>query len=169
MENPVVGGYSPDRVALRRAIGLAIDIDQEIRLYWRGQAIPAQSACDAEHCRAMTRLSGQPSVSTTWRMRGRCWTRMATLIAMAMAGVNNRMVRLWCWSGPQHPTSVRASVTSCDVKDMNALGIRVNFNPAKWPENLKNARAGKRDDLESGVLRRRARWSAVLRWRSNES
>jgi ABC-type transport system substrate-binding protein len=28
-------------------------------------------------------------------------------------------------------------------KDMNALGIRVNFVPAKWPENLKNARAGK--------------------------
>ena len=26
---------------------------------------------------------------------------------------------------------------------MNALGIRVNFKPAKWPENLKNARAGK--------------------------
>jgi ABC-type transport system substrate-binding protein len=28
-------------------------------------------------------------------------------------------------------------------KDMTALGIRVNFRPAKWPENLKNARAGK--------------------------
>ena len=28
-------------------------------------------------------------------------------------------------------------------KDMNALGIRVDFIPAKWPENLKNARAGK--------------------------
>ena len=28
-------------------------------------------------------------------------------------------------------------------KDMNKLGIRVNFVPAKWPENLKNARAGK--------------------------
>lgn len=26
---------------------------------------------------------------------------------------------------------------------MTALGIRVNFVPAKWPENLKNARAGK--------------------------
>ncbi|MGZ9031829.1 MAG: ABC transporter substrate-binding protein, partial [Burkholderiaceae bacterium] len=28
-------------------------------------------------------------------------------------------------------------------KDMNSLGIRVDFKPAKWPENLKNARAGK--------------------------
>jgi ABC-type transport system substrate-binding protein len=28
-------------------------------------------------------------------------------------------------------------------KDMTALGIRTEFHPAKWPENLKNARAGK--------------------------
>ncbi|MBC8118563.1 MAG: bicyclomycin resistance protein, partial [Burkholderiaceae bacterium] len=43
MEDPVVGGYTPDKVALRRAIGLSTDIDQEIRLYWRGQAVPAHS------------------------------------------------------------------------------------------------------------------------------
>jgi ABC-type transport system substrate-binding protein len=27
--------------------------------------------------------------------------------------------------------------------DLNAIGLRVDFRPAKWPENLKNARAGK--------------------------
>ena len=26
---------------------------------------------------------------------------------------------------------------------MNALGLRVEFRPAKWPENMKNARSGK--------------------------
>ena len=31
MEHPVVGGYTPDRVALRRAIALAYDVDKEIR------------------------------------------------------------------------------------------------------------------------------------------
>jgi len=43
MENPVVGGYSPAKVALRRAIALAVDVEREIRLARRGQAIPAQS------------------------------------------------------------------------------------------------------------------------------
>ena len=43
MENPVVGGYTPDKVALRRAIALAVDVEREIRLVRRGQAIPAQS------------------------------------------------------------------------------------------------------------------------------
>jgi ABC-type transport system substrate-binding protein len=28
-------------------------------------------------------------------------------------------------------------------KDMKSIGIKVDFNTAKWPENLKNARAGK--------------------------
>jgi len=28
-------------------------------------------------------------------------------------------------------------------KDLSALGVRIEFRPAKWPENLKNARAGK--------------------------
>ena len=42
MEDPVVGGYTPDKIALRRAISLAYDIDAEIRLVRNGQAIPAQ-------------------------------------------------------------------------------------------------------------------------------
>ena len=44
MEDPVVGGYTPEKVALRRAIGLAYDIDREIRIVRRGQAIAAQAA-----------------------------------------------------------------------------------------------------------------------------
>ncbi len=39
----VVGGYSPDRVALRRAMVLAHDRDQEIAILRKGQALPAQS------------------------------------------------------------------------------------------------------------------------------
>ena len=45
MDDPVVGGYTPDKVALRRAISLGIDIDREIRIIRRGQAIPAQARC----------------------------------------------------------------------------------------------------------------------------
>ena len=32
MEHPVVGGYTPEKVALRRAINLALDVDREIRM-----------------------------------------------------------------------------------------------------------------------------------------
>jgi ABC-type transport system substrate-binding protein len=43
MNDPVVGGYAPEKIALRRAIALAYDIDAAIRINARGQAIPAQS------------------------------------------------------------------------------------------------------------------------------
>src|SRR6266550_3660365 len=43
MDHPVVGGYTPEKVALRRAISLAFDTDEAIRAIYRGQAIAAQS------------------------------------------------------------------------------------------------------------------------------
>jgi ABC-type transport system substrate-binding protein len=41
-DDPVVGGYEPHQVALRRAITLAYDMPEEIRILRKGQAIPAQ-------------------------------------------------------------------------------------------------------------------------------
>ena len=38
-----LGGYSPERVALRRAMVLGHDRDQEIAIIRKGQALPAQS------------------------------------------------------------------------------------------------------------------------------
>ena len=43
MEDPLIGGYSPARIALRRALVLAHDRGQEIDIIRRKQAIPAQS------------------------------------------------------------------------------------------------------------------------------
>ena len=39
----MVGGYAPERVALRRSISLGIDVGREISLIRKGQAIPAQA------------------------------------------------------------------------------------------------------------------------------
>src|SRR5204863_649715 len=41
MRDPVVGGYTPDRIALRRAIALAFDRRQAIDIIFNGGAIPA--------------------------------------------------------------------------------------------------------------------------------
>jgi len=40
--NPI-GGYTPERIALRRAMALAYDVDGEIDVVRKGQAIPAQT------------------------------------------------------------------------------------------------------------------------------
>jgi oligopeptide transport system substrate-binding protein len=41
MDDPVVGGYSPDKIALRRAICSAYNLPDEIRVIRNGQALPA--------------------------------------------------------------------------------------------------------------------------------
>ncbi len=43
MDDPVVGGYTPEKVALRRAISLAYKIEDEISILRKGQAIPADT------------------------------------------------------------------------------------------------------------------------------
>ncbi|MFO1306134.1 MAG: ABC transporter substrate-binding protein [Burkholderiales bacterium] len=37
MEDPVVGGYTPEKIALRRAIGMAYNVEDEIRIIRQGQ------------------------------------------------------------------------------------------------------------------------------------
>jgi ABC-type transport system substrate-binding protein len=42
LRDPVIGGYTPEKIALRRAIILGYDVDEEIRVVRKGQAIRAQ-------------------------------------------------------------------------------------------------------------------------------
>jgi oligopeptide transport system substrate-binding protein len=43
MQDPVVGGYTPDKVALRRAISLAVDKHADISIVRNNQALPADT------------------------------------------------------------------------------------------------------------------------------
>ena len=42
MQDPVVGGLGKDKIALRRALGMAFSVDDDIRIVRNGQAIEAQ-------------------------------------------------------------------------------------------------------------------------------
>ena len=41
MEDPVVGGYTPDKIALRRAVSMGYNTPEEIKVIRQGQATPA--------------------------------------------------------------------------------------------------------------------------------
>ena len=142
MEDPVVGGYSPEKVALRRAIGLAIDIDQEIRLFWRGQAVPAHS----------TLVPNTTGYDPEFRTTVGNYNLPLARALLDMYGYVDRDGDGWREQPDGSPLVLQWATTpdqrarrrdDLRRKDMNALGIRVAFVPAKWPENLKNARAGK--------------------------
>ena len=42
MKDPVLGGLSKEKIALRRAIGMAHNTEEEIKIVWNGEAVPLQ-------------------------------------------------------------------------------------------------------------------------------
>jgi ABC-type transport system substrate-binding protein len=142
MEDPVVGGYAPQQVALRRAIGLAIDLPTEIERVRRGQAIPAQSA-------ATPHTYGYDAA---FRSENGEYNLPRAKALLELYGWVDRDGDGWRERPDGRPLVLRKMTQSGQTsrelddlfrRDMTALGIRVEFVVGKWPENLKAARAGK--------------------------
>jgi ABC-type transport system substrate-binding protein len=142
MENPVVGGYTPDKVALRRAISLAVDVDREIRLARYGQAIPAQSHI------APQVWGYDPAFKSEMSEFDRAKARAL----LDLYGYVDRDGDGWREQPDGSPLVIeyatspdatfRALYEQWDI-NMKAIGIRVVPNIKQWPEHLKASRAGK--------------------------
>ena len=142
MENPVVGGYTPDKVALRRAIGLAVDIDREIRLVRRDQAIPAQSIVGPEVWGYDASFKSE--MSEFDRAKARALLDTFGYVDRDGDGWRDRPdgSPLLLEYATQPDQQSRQLIEQWQ-KNMTEIGIRIVFKPAKWPENLKASRAGK--------------------------
>jgi len=142
MENPVVGGNAPDKVALRRAIALAVDVEREILLVRRGQAVPAQS----------------PIAPGTWGYDPAFRSEMSEHnLARAKAlldlyGYVDRDGDGWREQPDGQPLKLEYATSPDQTsrqlaelwkKNMDGLGLHIEFKVAKWPEQLKASRAGK--------------------------
>ncbi|KPF49911.1 bicyclomycin resistance protein [beta proteobacterium AAP51] len=142
MENPVVGGYEPHKVALRRAISLAVDVEREIRLVRRGQAIPAQSHIAPQTTAYNPKLKTEMSDHSVARAKA----------LLDMHGYVDKDGDGWR-DQPDGSPLVLQYATQPDQnsrqlieqwsRNMKAINVRIEFNAAKWPENLKSSRAGK--------------------------
>lgn len=142
MTDPVVGGYEPHKVALRRAIGLAIDVDKEIRLVRGGQAIPAQSMVGPEIWGYDPQFKSEMSE----------FSRARSQALLDMHGYVDRDGDGWREQPDGSPLVLQYSSQPDQQSrqlieqwqnNMNAIGVRIEFKIAKWPENLKSARVGK--------------------------
>ena len=140
MEDPLVGGYTTDKIALRRAIGMAYNVDEEIRVLRQGQAVPATQPIppnvighdpnfkgnvrhDVAGAKALLEKFGYVD------RNGDGWRDLpdgkplVLSIASAPGGLERQYDELW-------------------QKSMAAVGIRAEFVKQKWPDLLKMARAG---------------------------
>ncbi len=142
MEDPVVGGLAPERVALRRAISLATDTGREIRTLRKNMAIPAQSPVAPNLTGYDPAFKSEMSTYDPARARA----------LLDLYGWTDRNGDGWREQPDGKPLVLQIATqpdqTSRDLdelrqKNLQAVGIRVEFKPAKWPENLKAGRAGK--------------------------
>jgi ABC-type transport system substrate-binding protein len=142
MENPVVGGYTPDKVALRRAIALAVNVDEEIRVVRRGQAITAQSIM----------APGLFGYDPAFRSEMGTFDRAKAQALLDLYGYVDRDGDGWRDRPDGSPLVLEYATQPNDLdrqlitqwkKNMDAIGVRIVFKTAQWPENLKASRAGK--------------------------
>ena len=113
MEHPVVGGYTPDKVALRRAIALAYDGEEEIALVRQGQAIAAQAIVPPLMSGYDPALKTEMSEFRPRAREARCSTCTATSTRTATAGATCPTARRCGSSTRRSPTRARASCRSC--------------------------------------------------------
>ena len=142
MEDPVVGGYAPDKVALRRAIALSYDGQLEIEQVRLGQAIPAQAIVPPL-------LSGyDPKLKT--EMSDHDVARAKALLDMH--GYVDKDGDGWrdqpdgsplILDYASQPDQQARKLQELWRKATASIDIRINFLTAKWPEQLKASRAGK--------------------------
>ena len=141
-DNPVVGGYTPDKVALRRAISLAYNSDEEIRLVRKNQAVPAQSAV------APLTFGYDPSLKT--EMSDFDLPRAKALLDLY--GYKDRDGDGWreqpdgsplVLEYATQPDQLSRQLVELWDKSMKSINLKIVFKPAKWPENLKASHAGK--------------------------
>jgi ABC-type transport system substrate-binding protein len=142
MEHPVVGGYSADKVALRRAIALALDPGEWIRAIYYGQAIPAQSTVPpgaygfdpdlagpiAEYspakAKALLDVYGYVDRDGDGYREAPDGSKLVLELATTPDSQGKRLDELW-------------------RKHMDRVGLRIEFRKGKWPEHLRDSRAGK--------------------------
>jgi len=142
MEHPVIGGYTPEKVALRRAIALGYDIEASILQIYRGQATAAQNTVppgaigddrdfvsplaqyDPARAKALLDTFGYVDRDGDGYREATDGSKLVLELASTPDGASKVNDEVW-------------------RRSMDGIGLRLEFRKAKWPELLRESRAGK--------------------------
>ncbi len=142
MEDPVVGGYTQEKIALRRAIGMGYDVAEYIRVILKGRGVPAQGPIPPG-------VVGYDAKQKTSAQR---YDPAAARALLDRFGYRDRdgdgyrempegkPLVLERWS---LPTSLARQEDEQWKKNMDAIGIRIVFRNDRQQELRKMARQGK--------------------------
>lgn len=141
MEDSAVGGYSKEKIALRRAIVMGYNLEEQIRVLYHGQAIPATQPIPV----------GLPGHDPRY-LGGPKYDPAAARALLDRVGYRDRDGDGFREQPDGSPLSIEKFSTPSTTdrqldelwkKSMDAIGIRMTFSHQKWPDLLKMGRAGK--------------------------
>ena len=142
LDHPVVGGYTPEKIALRRAIALAYNYHEDINIIRNGGAIKAESPVPPD-------VQGYDPAFKSPQMT---YDPARARALLDMYGYLDRNGDGYRENPDGTPLSIELSsqpdTTSKQFdelwkKNLDAVGIRSTFNVGKWPDINKQAKAGK--------------------------
>jgi ABC-type transport system substrate-binding protein len=140
MDDPVVGGLDRTHIALRRAIGMAINKPEMIRIVYQGQAVPATQLIPP----GMTGHDDGLDVSSHYDPAG-------AVALLDKFGYVDRDGDGWREQPDGKPlTLVMASTPSTRDRELDelwqrglkAVGIRIEFMKQKFPDLIKMGKVG---------------------------
>ncbi|MBP8297567.1 MAG: hypothetical protein KAX84_15760, partial [Burkholderiales bacterium] len=140
MEDPLVGGYTPAKIALRRAIVMGYHGDEEIRVIRNGQALPASQPVPP----------GLTGYDPTLKPANR-YNPVAARALLDKFGYRDKSGNGYREMPDGKPLVLRMGSTPDALhrlqdelwkKNMESIGIRIEFIKQKWPDLLKMSMAG---------------------------
>ena len=141
MKDPIVGGYTPDKVALRRAISLAYSNEEEVFLVRNGTAIEAQTLIPPGV------LGYDPNFNL-----GKTFDIAKAKALLDMFGYVDRDGDGWrdmpdgsplTFEYATEPDQLSRLFLQLWKKGMDAIGVRMAIDTAKWPDHRKKSKLGK--------------------------
>jgi ABC-type transport system substrate-binding protein len=142
MEDSIVGGYTPEKIALRRAISMAYMTPDEIQIIWKGQAILAYAPYSP----------GVAGYDPNFRTSVNEYNPAKAKALLDMYGykdIDGDGYRELPDGRPlvlQYNSTPTARDTLFDElwkRSLDQIGIRMAIRKAKWPDLLKESNAGK--------------------------
>ena len=141
MNDPIVGGYSSEKIALRRAISLGYRTNDEINVVRKGLAVAAHTPF------APGVVGDEPNFKTSASETDPARAR-ALLDMFGYNDIDGDGFREMPDGKPlilKHnstPTELDRQYDEVLKRSMDEIGIRVEVRKAKWPELLKESNAG---------------------------
>jgi ABC-type transport system substrate-binding protein len=141
MNDRLVGGYTPEKVALRRAISLGFDNEDYIRQIFKGYAVPAQSPI----------VPGTFGYDARWRTGMSEYSPSKAKALLDTYGYFDRNGDGWRELPDGSPLILEKAASPSEIdrrlnelwrRYMTAIGLRIEFRVAQWPELLKQSLAG---------------------------